>query len=118
MAERLEDRLKTVQTNAPTELQGVAQELFDTSNTNQKTNLKDAERSLLLVNQKIFCNILDMPELDPSQDFKELSASVDGWKVGQFVAASQSTRTSRGGGGFIDKVKGLFNRKGGGVEDG
>lgn len=109
----LENRLRSVETVQASELQGVAREMFDTtpSTISQKTKISGDERSLLLVNGQMFNTILDMPELDPSHNFMEKSASVDGWKTNKFVEASQHTNTNRQNTGVFDRLAGLFQRK-------
>jgi len=96
----IEDELKEFEISQPSEMQGVAKELFDddkdANKIDQKTNLIDEEIGLCMVNDLIFSEI-DMQELCPTKQFKRLASSRRGWKTEAFVRTAQANNENKAG---------------------
>ena len=109
----IEDELNEFEISQPSELQGMARELFsddkDANKIDQKTNLIPEEVSLCMVNDIIF-DSLGMTALSPTSQFKRLASSRKGWKTEAFVRAAQSTNEARGG-GMMDRLGGMLQPK-------
>lgn len=109
----IEDELNEINISQPSELQGMAKELFsdddNASKIDQKTNLTTEEVSLCMINDIIFSSI-GMSNLSPSSQHKRLASSRQGWKTEAFVRATQSTNEIRGG-GMMSGLKDMFRMK-------
>ena len=110
----IEDELNEFNISQKTELEGVADQLFNDkidvkgqSSIDMKTNLEDDEIGLCMINDIIFREI-DMPELSPTNQFKRLASSRKGWKTEAFVRTAQGTQELRSGGSVGERLKGLF----------
>lgn len=114
----LEDELKEINLNQQSELQGVAQELFEDkqdvktgkSSIDMKTNLDNDEVGLILINDAIF-KIIGLEDLSPTGQFKRLASSRQGWKTEAFVRTAQGQSEMRNGGGLMNGFKNMFRRK-------
>jgi len=110
----LEKDLDEISLREKSELEGVAEQLFDDStkdgksSIDLKTNLHDEEIGLCLVNDAIF-KLIEMPELSPTAQFKRLVSSRDGWKTNKFVETATGVKDQRESG--LNKLGSLFNRR-------
>ena len=114
----LDDQLNEINLKDPSELEGVAKQLFEDSrdditglnSIDMKTNLIDEEIGLCLINDIIFKS-LSLDDLSPTRQFKRLASSRGGWKTEKFVQTASGIRDERSGGSFGNKLAGLFGRR-------
>ena len=98
------------------EMEGMGEQIFDDkesgglSNIDMRTNLDHDEVVLCMINDKIF-EMIGLPELSPSRQFKRLASSRKGWKLEKFVNGAQAMNTMRSGGGLMDRFTNLFQRR-------
>jgi len=110
----LEKDLDEISLREKSELEGVAEQLFDDttkdgkSSIDLKTNLHDEEIGLCLINDSIF-RMIEMPELSPTAQFKRLVSSRGGWKTNKFVETATGIREGRESG--LNKLGSLFSKR-------
>ena len=112
----LEDDLQQFAVNQKSEMEGVAEQIFEDKETDgmssidMKTNISDEEIGLCLVNDLIF-NQLGLKELSPTRQFKRLASSRQGWKTESFVKTTQGINEMQSHRGLRDRLGNLFSRK-------
>ena len=113
----LDDDVNELNLKQTSELEGVAEQLFNDSKAkdglssiDMRTNLEDEEVGLCLINDMIF-KMIGMEELSPTRQFKRLASSRQGWKTEKFVNTAQGVNDRKAGGGFMDNMKSAFGRR-------
>jgi hypothetical protein len=113
----IEDELREISLKEPSELEGVAKQLFEDTDSNDglssidmRTNLLDEEVGLCLINDIIFKQI-GLSDLSPTRQFKRLASSRSGWKTEKFVQTASGVRDQRDGSGFMNKFSGMLGRR-------
>jgi len=98
--ERLEDRVDDeINITERSEMEGVADLMFNPKKLNSSINIDTFERSNILVcdvAEKVF----EFEGFSLTADFKELSQSIGGWKTEKFVNVNQAKKEQQDSGMF------------------